>query len=210
MAETAREQILDQIRAALVKPDSRVGVGDTLRMWQSSPPVHARPAVGEFLERVEASGATWERLQDESQLREVVLARCQQQGITQLVLTPSLPALTWPGELIWDGRPGLANSAVLCRARVGVAETGSVLLVSDTHSAAALHVLPEHLFVVLDPGHVVSYLEDAMSFLRDGGMAWSANLVTGPSRTADVEQTIEFGAHGPRQVHLLLTPGAGL
>ena len=71
-------------------------------------------------------------------------------------------------------------------------------------------MLPEHLLVVLDMGHVVSHLEDALSPLCDGGMPWSASLVTGPSRTGDVEQTIALGAHGPRRVHLLLTSGTGL
>lgn len=225
MTETAREQILNQLRTALGEPGSQPGVGDTLLMWQSSPPLHARPEagsgtdrgtdpdVGKFLSRVDQSGATWEQLRDESELRDAVLGYCQRREVAQLVLMPGdslLTALTWPPELVHNGRPASAHSAVLARASAGVVETGSVLLVSDTHHAAALNVLPEHLLVVLDIGHVVSYLEEAMSLLCVGGMPWSANLVTGPSRTGDVEQTITLGAHGPRRVHLLLMPETGL
>jgi len=219
MAESAREQILHRIRTALGEPGSKgesgnnstVGVGDTLLTWQSAPPIHARPAADSFLARVEASAATWEQLEDESQLRDAVTAWCQRHGIKQLVTAdPLLAALAWPEGLLQDGRPASTGSATLCRAAAGVAETGSVLLLSETHSVAALNVLPEHLLVVLDPAQVVIYLEEAMSSLHDGGMSWSANLVTGPSRTGDVEQTIELGAHGPRFVHLLLVPGTGL
>ena len=141
----AREQILRNIRESLGDPGSQPGVGDTLLMWQSAPPIHARPAANDFLERVEASAATWEQLEDESQLRDAVAAWCQRHGIKQLVpADPSLAALAWPEGLVHDGRPASTGSATLCRASAGVAETGSVLLLSDTHGAAALNVLPEH------------------------------------------------------------------
>jgi L-lactate dehydrogenase complex protein LldG len=215
MTEAAREQILKRIRTALGEPGSQPGVGDTLRMWQSSPPLHARPVAqpGDFPGRVEASGATWEQLRDASELQNAVLGYCQRWQVAQLVLMPEdspLTALTWPPGRVHNGRPASTRSAVLTRACAGVAETGSVLLLSDTHHAAALNVLPEHLLVVLEMEHVVAHLEEALSPLGDGGMPWSACLVTGPSRTGDVEQTIELGAHGPRHVHLLLTPGTGL
>ena len=49
-------------------------------------------------------------------------------------------------------------------------------------------------------------LRDLWARLRmeSRGMPRALNLITGPSRTADVEQTIQLGAHGPRSVHVIL------
>ncbi|MDN5850066.1 MAG: lactate utilization protein [Nitrococcus sp.] len=52
----------------------------------------------------------------------------------------------------------------------------------------------------------MDYLEEVWERLLAQGerMPRAVNLITGPSRTADVEQTMQLGAHGPRRVHLLL------
>jgi L-lactate dehydrogenase complex protein LldG len=55
---------------------------------------------------------------------------------------------------------------------------------------------------------VTGSYEDAWDRLRrhvgDGVMPRTVNLITGPSRTGDIEQTIELGAHGPRRLHIIL------
>ncbi len=101
-----------------------------------------------------------------------------------------------------DGRAALAVS----RARAGVAETGSLLLCSGPDTPTRLNFLPEHQILVLDPAQIVRHLEDAWALL-DATPPRAVNLITGPSRTADVEQTIQLGAHGPRSLHILLVPG---
>ncbi len=62
--------------------------------------------------------------------------------------------------------------------------------------------------VVLRAADVVGPYEDAWDRLRarggDGVLPRTVNFVTGPSRTADIEQTIQLGAHGPRRLHIIL------
>ena len=67
-----------------------------------------------------------------------------------------------------------------------------------------LFLAEDHL-VILDIERIVKYQEELWGVLRSTQPAWprAVNLVTGPSKTADVEQTIEYGAHGPRRVHVL-------
>ena len=52
----------------------------------------------------------------------------------------------------------------------------------------------------------MAWFEDAWAVLRarPEGMPRATNIISGPSRTADVEQTIQLGAHGPRRVHVIL------
>lgn len=99
------------------------------------------------------------------------------------------------------------DSTYLTVARCAVAETGSVVLVDDVHTPAAPHFLAEHLICLIARDALAGNLEQAWARLRsDSGLLPSAvHLVTGPSRTADVEQTLQLGAHGPRQLSLLVT-----
>jgi L-lactate utilization protein LutC len=87
-----------------------------------------------------------------------------------------------------------------------VAETGSLVLLSSPQTPTRLNFLPDHFLCVLQAERVVPYLEDAWQLIRTehGTMPRTVNLVTGPSRTADIEQTLQLGAHGPRRLHVLL------
>ena len=59
---------------------------------------------------------------------------------------------------------------------------------------------------MLRASRIVGPYEDAWDLLRReiGGMPRNVMLVTGPSRSADIEQTLELGAHGPRRLHVVL------
>jgi len=60
--------------------------------------------------------------------------------------------------------------------------------------------------VVLMRCGLVKHIEDVWARLRECCSDWprTVNIITGPSRTADIEQTIQLGAHGPRRLHVLL------
>jgi L-lactate dehydrogenase complex protein LldG len=92
------------------------------------------------------------------------------------------------------------TSAVL-----GVASTGSVLVGGGPDSPRAASILPRAHLVIMPASRLVPGLEEAITAL--GGMAGShANpfLITGPSRTSDIEMQMVIGVHGPRAVHVLL------
>ncbi|KVM69483.1 hypothetical protein WJ59_10455 [Burkholderia gladioli] len=86
------------------------------------------------------------------------------------------------------------------------AETGSLVLLSgpDTYASAAL--LPETHLVVVPASRIVAGHEDAFALIRAerGELPRAVNIVSGPSRTGDIEQTIILGAHGPYRVHAII------
>jgi L-lactate dehydrogenase complex protein LldG len=125
---------------------------------------------------------------------------------------PGLDAIPWdqrPLVQIRRGRaePGDAVSLTPCLA--AVAETGTLLLVSGADTPTTLNFLPDTHIVVLHGGQVVASYEDGWELVREQ-QAWprTVNLITGPSRTGDIEQRIQLGAHGPRRLHVVLVEDA--
>lgn len=120
---------------------------------------------------------------------------------------PLLAGVVWPeGVQVESRRAGGDDRAGLGVAFCGIAETGSLMLLSGPDSPTSLNFLPDDFLCVLPENRIVPRLEDAWALLRAerGGLPRAVNIVTGPSRTADVEQTIQLGAHGPRRLHILL------
>ena len=64
--------------------------------------------------------------------------------------------------------------------------------------------------MLIETANIVSRFEDVIGRIEAAPIPATINLITGPSRTADIEQTIEMGAHGPREVHILLCGCTGL
>ncbi len=96
------------------------------------------------------------------------------------------------------------TSAVL-----GVAVTGSVLVVPGDRSPRVVSLLPESHLVVLPASAIVPGLEEALvAVARSNDEASSAVLITGPSRTTDIELITVFGVHGPRRVDVLVVTDA--
>jgi L-lactate dehydrogenase complex protein LldG len=94
---------------------------------------------------------------------------------------------------------GVTNAAL------GVASTGSVLIASGADSPRATSILPESHLVILPADRLVPGLEEALDAVTQLADACSNPfLVTGPSRTSDIEMEMVLGAHGPRSVHVLL------
>jgi L-lactate dehydrogenase complex protein LldG len=98
-------------------------------------------------------------------------------------------------------------------APAGVAETGTLVLTSSDDTPTLLAFLPETSIVLVAADAIVGSYEDAWALLRrdPGHPPRSVNLITGPSRTGDIAQTIELGAHGPRRLLILVIgplPGA--
>jgi len=121
---------------------------------------------------------------------------------------PALDAIPWqerPLLNIRRGRaePGDAVSLAPCLA--AVAETGTLMLVSGPETPTTLNFLPDTEIVVLRAGQVVAGYEDGWDLVRArGAMPRTINFITGPSRTGDIEQRIQLGAHGPRRLHVVL------
>ena len=94
-------------------------------------------------------------------------------------------------------------------AECGVSETGTLALLSGSDNPTTLNFLPENHIVVVRRSDIVTHYEDIWPRLRQrfgkGKMPRTVNLITGPSRSADIEQTLLLGAHGPVRLHILVT-----
>ena len=99
--------------------------------------------------------------------------------------------------------PDLAGAEV-SRAVYGLADTGSVVLAASPAEPRARSLLPDVHVSVLAEDAILPGLDEL--FERLGGDLPSAlAIVTGPSRSADIEQELVIGVHGPGDVHVVLT-----
>ncbi len=89
---------------------------------------------------------------------------------------------------------------------VGIAETGTLMLLSGPDTPATVSLLPETHIAVLDAERLVATMEQAWDRLRleRGSLPRAVNFISGPSRTADIEQTVTLGAHGPYRVLIVI------
>jgi L-lactate dehydrogenase complex protein LldG len=121
-----------------------------------------------------------------------------------------LAALPW-GETALEVLTGPSDGHDLngvSIALAGVAETGTLALVSGADNPTTLNFLPDSHIVLVRREDIVADYETAFARLRAlygrGGAPRTLNLVTGPSRSADIEQTLLLGAHGPRRLHIVI------
>lgn len=130
------------------------------------------------------------------------------------VVWPALAALDWSGAGLeaefraprFDESQG-SDAVGITGCYCALAETGTVVLLSGPDTPASTHLLPETHIALVRASRIVAGMEDAFALLRAerGGVVPRAlNMVSGPSRTADIEQTVVLGAHGPYRVHLVV------
>jgi L-lactate dehydrogenase complex protein LldF len=105
-----------------------------------------------------------------------------------------------PPELIPVSQPDAAVKVGLTGATAGIANTGTVLLLDEGETLKA-SLLPETHLVILPVSLLVADLPEALQKTRS---ATNAVLVTGPSRTADIEMTLTIGVHGPKEIVVFL------
>jgi L-lactate dehydrogenase complex protein LldG len=121
---------------------------------------------------------------------------------------PALEGLPWSSRPLLSVRSGRAHGSEavsLTHAFAGIAETGTLLLRSGPDAPTTLNFLPDTNIVLIEAGRIVGAYEEAWAMLRaSGAMPRTVNFITGPSRSADIEQTLQLGAHGPRRLHILL------
>jgi len=128
---------------------------------------------------------------------------------------PELQAIPWSARPLLEIRQGRAQGTDTVSVQhgfAGIAETGTLMLPSSPERPVTLNLLADTEIVVLRASVIVGAYEEAWDRLRAelGAMPRNVMLVTGPSRSADIEQTLELGAHGPRRLHIVLVEdGAG-
>jgi len=215
-----REAILGRISKALGRDGTPVKLAeqpeDVSTRLQATHR-HTLPAVGADLvqaaiDNMESVLMSVVRLQTSEECVAAVQWYLESQGIDgkasgAVTVSPGLASMQWPQCYQSGAATGLEQVGVTaCIA--AVAETGSLVLASGSESPVTLNFLPETHIVVVYESQIVRHVDDVFPDLRQRDkMPRAINFVTGPSRTADIEQTLEIGAHGPRRMHVLLVAG---
>jgi L-lactate dehydrogenase complex protein LldG len=121
-----------------------------------------------------------------------------------------LRAMPW-GETFLEVAQGPSDGRDLnsvSHALGGVAETGTLIMTSGPENPSTLNFLPDNHIVVLSAKDIVGDYETMWDKVRAaygrGQMPRTVNMITGPSRSADIEQTLLLGAHGPRRLHIVI------
>ena len=219
----ARTKIFARIHAALdVDPEDPSGhavVADRLRRHPSgtvpaSARLYGEQAIGQFSTSIAKQGADVSRAATPKQVMGAIGSYLGANNLPprlRMGTDKVLAALPW--REAWDierafGPAEPADKTSLSRAIVGAAETGTLFLVSGKDNPTTLAFLPETHMVLIAASDIFGSYEEAWRRLRedygDGALPRSVNLISGPSRTADIEQTIVRGAHGPRRLHVLI------
>ena len=145
-------------------------------------PLVEDPLIQRFCDKHAAVHGTYERVADMAEVPSAILRH----------LTPVAPPIE---VLVGQGE-----------AYAGIAETGTLVLLSEEQRWTSHNFLPDDHIVILDSTLIVRHQEDIWIRLRalPDGLPRVVNLITGPSKTADVEQTVQYGAHGPRRLHVIV------
>ena len=170
-----------------------------------------------FMTRATDMQSTVERVADRT-LIPTAVARY----VNALELPPALAAqkshkgVCWPefGDLDWKGvslvieaRPTFGNDRLgITGTYCAIAETGTLVVLSGANTPTATTLLPDTHIAVVRADRIVSGMEEAFALIRreKGQLPRAINMISGPSRTGDVEQTIVLGAHGPFRVHIVV------
>ncbi|MBC7624420.1 MAG: lactate utilization protein C [Aeromicrobium sp.] len=109
----------------------------------------------------------------------------------------------------YDNRPSISEDLIgVTGCFCAIGETGTLLLLGAPHTPKSTALLPETHICILKKSRMVPTMEDAFQLMRTelDEPPRATFFVSGPSRTADIEQTIVIGAHGPYRVHVILVP----
>lgn len=216
----ARENILRRIRAAQgrsgaepTESERAVVLADIARRATGPLPPFARPAdrLAQFLKECDRLSTTHARLASEREVPAEVARYLTSQGLTPRVVGwQAFAGLDWASSgVTFDPRPATGSDATgLTGCFCAIAETGTALLLSSPAEPKLTALLPETHLCIVRASRLVDTMEDAFALMRAevGEPPRATFFVSGPSRTADIEQTIVIGAHGPYRVHVILVP----
>ena len=206
----ARATILERIR--------RANAGRPARGAAPARPVPAR-ARGDaaalrvrFLENLDAAGASCSVVARRGDVAGAAASRLAEAGLPLEAVVADDPALDeggWsavPALAVRRGAPGPDDAAAVTGAVAGIAETGSLMVRSGRGLSARSYFLPSIHIAVLAADAICGAYEDAFAVLRRACPEWprTVTLITGPSRSSDIERIVQIGVHGPGALHVVL------
>jgi L-lactate dehydrogenase complex protein LldG len=219
----ARATLFASIRASLGvsgdEPARRAAVAERLAQH----PRGVIPARGQlppaervklFAQMVEAANGTAEILANAAAVPAAVAALLRRHNLPMQIRRgddPRLAALPWEKERTLEVSTGASDGhqlVSLSHAFAGVVETGTLVMASGPDNPTTLNFLPDTHIVLVDANDIAGDYETVWSRLREkfgvDALPRAINMITGPSRSADIAQILILGAHGPRRLHVLV------
>jgi L-lactate dehydrogenase complex protein LldG len=225
MSETgseARAQILNGIRRSLRRGELAGPAREAVEARLATPPRGPSVAraqlpqperVALFCQWAETNNATVVRAAPGEVAEEVAayLARNNLPARAAMAPSPLLDRYDWANQkmlALRRGRGEGTDQVAITGAFAGIAETGTLVMASGPDHPVSLNLLPDTHVVVLREDDIVAGYEEVWARLRErygkDAMPRTVNTITGPSRTGDIEQAMELGAHGPRRLHIIV------
>lgn len=212
---SARENILARIRARQGKSESPdAAEREAVRSHIAGHPHSPRPAsnwdlVTRFRERALGLASTVDEVDSLAGVPAAVFRYLESQSLPPVVVCwEELAGLDWAAAgLAAAARAARDSDAVgITGAFCAIAETGTLMMLTGPQTPATTSLLPETHIAVVAAVRIVRGMEEAWQLMRDelARPPRAVSFISGPSRTADIEQTVTLGAHGPYRVHIVL------
>lgn len=216
---SARENILARIRARQGKPAEETDAErEAVRAHIGAHSVSARPRmdwdpVARFHERALGLSSTLDSVESPAEVPAAVARYLKAASLPlTAVCWPEFAALDWGGSgVAIDVRAARDSDLVgITGAFCAIAETGTLMTVTGRATPAGASLLVETHIAVVARSRIVRGMEEAWRLARVelGKLPRAVNFISGPSRTADIEQTVTLGAHGPYRVHVVIVGAA--
>ena len=224
---TSRDEILGTIRQSLQKGspeplDNRQRQAAAMRRLDSHPrgiipdrtSGHRGSSLALFCEKVIASQASVKKVKSYGKVGNAIEDYLRGHNLPQRIRMGKDTRLA---KLGWDenhspeishGPSDGSDLVCLSHAQGGVAETGTLILTSGPENPTSLNFLPETHIIVVNSKDLRKSYEGIWKTMRGkfgkGKLSRTLNMITGPSRSADIEQTLILGAHGPLRLHVIV------
>jgi L-lactate utilization protein LutC len=212
--DAARDIILGRVRSALSRsPRAASSQAGSTNPTQGSTSIAPAERLPRFAERLTSVGGHVQVAEDEPAAARhlaAIAAGCGARSIAvsdnplvrRLVSAAGLEAISFDG---WCERERLFAADVgVTGAQAGIAETGSLVLDSHAELHRLVSLVPPIHVAILRADAIVGDLGAALSALDRSGESGAVTLITGPSRTADIELELVIGVHGPRELHAIV------
>ena len=219
---SARDKILAKLRGTNISPEQTPTSPDAsiITHYASLPRTAKDELAAEFSEKITAWHAEVHPV-PRAQWVEKARAIVTEKGIATLLYAPATahgkaleaaginglkaydqPIEAWKQEM-FDG-----VDAAITGTRGAIAETGTMILWPDADEPRLMSLVPPIHIALVDADAILPTLYDVITTQGwSKGLPTNALLVTGPSKTADIQQTLAYGAHGPKELIVLLLTG---
>ena len=226
----ARDEILGKIKASLDPLQNKATRELAAEERLANPPNHLIPARAQvdrnrrielFQKMTDEVAATTIRISSLDALPLTVTDYLTRHNLPCQIKTdgdPFLAKVDWTSQPTLEVKSGKAEDEDLISitvASAGVAETGTNVLTSGPTGPTTLNFLPENHIIVLPISRLCGTYEETWEYLwmgkaeKEKALPRTVNWITGPSRTGDIEQTMQLGIHGPKRLHVVLVEEDG-